>query len=1057
MTAAPPPGSIDVERDLSAANPNVLFAAPRTIRRLIRAERRLPPGWWRVPHADIAVLPAHRLREVADDILDVPTDLPETVAVVARPAAARAGLPCDDATLRDYWRLTFHALVDLAARQAFSGSQMPAVPLTPEQAAEARTVLVDEGLVPRDADDAAVLAEFVAVFLELRCFAPAAVAAWFPAIADPHDLAAALAEVVDAEALLERALPPALDPDAADRTVHDADEPLSVRAARGTWPSPPAAALRRHADQTAQRGNLVRAALDEWRAAAARPPHARPAPVRLRRQVEAFARRLGWALDLDQAGSDDAETLVAHLVDEARGSAWSPQARLLYDLQKICVDSERESFRTQLLRWAFSLGHKPLAIPLSCQRLVLIHRHAVAAAARLPAVRLPTPVLRAARRFMEIAVSTTASAARDTLRPRIEDAVHEAGLVPGSIVEEAARDTLTDELLDSILDRGFVSFGGVRDAISRNQLKLPDLAGVRAWMAGDELLRLDARLATTLDGAYRRAPTYLSVMQRVSAPFFGIPLGRLLTTHVLLPFGAAWIILRGLEHIVEPVTDYSFGETWHIYTQPRMLAIGVVLWTMIHLPAVRKAGRQVVQALVAAGHLVFVSLPARLLALPAVRRLLGSRPVRWLLRHVSSPLVVSTATWLLLPHHGGVVSRSTPGVFPAVFTAAAMLLNTRTGRLLQEQGIELVGAALHQLHAHVIVGLLSWIVDAFRTAMNLLEGALYAVDEMLRFRADESGLTLAVKAVAGAVWSVVEAFVRFCVTLLIEPQLNPIKHFPVVTVSHKLLVPLIPVVASQLVETTGMERGLALTAVTFVSTCIPGVFGFLAWELKENWRLYAANRAATLRPVRVGHHGETVRRLLMPGFHSGTIPKLFRRLRRLRPRGVEPAMPLPPGRADHDLHDLRHAVATFLDRHVLALVQRTAAGRRLGAHVEEVTLSLHRITATIASAHEPVPLMLAFERRDDTIESLVLDPGWIEAVSSDESASRLAVAGLHRLAGADRGTAGFVAMPAATPVPAPDAPSTATETVDPIAWMAWRDAWERQRTLGSDSSDQRDR
>ena len=30
-----------------------------------------------------------------------------------------------------------------------------------------------------------------------------------------------------------------------------------------------------------------------------------------------------------------------------------------------------------------------------------------------------------------------------------------------------------------------------------------------------------------------------------------------------------------------------------------------------------------------------------------------------------------------------------------------------------------------------------------------------------------------------------------------------------------------------------------------------GLFGFLAWELKENWRLYARNRPRTLRPALV--------------------------------------------------------------------------------------------------------------------------------------------------------------------------------------------------------------
>ena len=61
------------------------------------------------------------------------------------------------------------------------------------------------------------------------------------------------------------------------------------------------------------------------------------------------------------------------------------------------------------------------------------------------------------------------------------------------------------------------------------------------------------------------------------------------------------------------------------------------------------------------------------------------------------------------------------------------------------------------------------------------------------------------------------------------------------------------------------------------SCFMPGVFGFLVWELKENWRLYEANRSPTLGPV----HRRQPRRdgwsdLLRPGFHSGTLPKLYR-------------------------------------------------------------------------------------------------------------------------------------------------------------------------------------
>ena len=1047
-----------VEQSIREALPEIVFAPPRMVRRIIRGQHDIPLGLARLPHRDIAIIGPRRLAELADDVLAFPTDLPETVAVIARPDADRFDAAELQGLLREYWRLTFHALLDLAARRVLddpaegaAARQRVAEWLGPTTAAEAARVLVQEGLLGPAADDREILAEFVAVFLELRCFAPDAVWAWFPSIDDADTLAARLSALVGGEALLEAALPGMHDPEAATRPA-PREQPASFR-----WPEwfrPRPGALRRQADRTALRGNMVRAALDEWRAAATRPKGARPATGRLERQVDSFARRLGWALDLDPASLDDAGAVIHELVERTGGSSWTPPARLLYDLQKICVDSERESFRTQLLGWLFSLGRRPLATPLPCQRLVLIHRHAVAAAARVPSVGLPEPQRRRADRLLRVALKTTAAAARETLRPRVESAIAEAGLVPDCLVEEAAREKLLDELLDGIMERGFVSFGSVRDAISRNQLKLPDLQSPAEWLAGDQLLRLDGRLARSLDGVYRRAPAYLAAMQRLSAPFFGMGLGRLITTHLLLPFGGAWIILRGLEHVVEPVTAYSLGEMWHVYTRGRMLAIGIAIWAMMHLPAVRVAATQAVRGILAAIHFITIGLPARLLRLPFIGLLVRSPPVRWFIRHAWSPLLVTLAVWLLLPHQGSWVSRRTPWVVPAVFAASAVVLNSRFGRRMQEQFVETTGRALHHFHLHVVVGVVSWIIDAFRRAVDFVEGTLYAVDESLRFRSDESGLVLAVKAVLGAVWSIVEAFVRFCITLLIEPQLNPIKHFPVVTVSHKLLVPMIPVVASQLVSATGMEKGMALTAVTFVSTCIPGVFGFLAWELKENWRLYAANRSPNLRPVQVGHHGETVRRLLTPGFHSGTIPRLFARLRRLHGRDTtQRKSATRMRRLDHQLHEIEHDIAAFVERDVIGLVERTDAGRDLALRVAGVQLAVGRIEIEVESGGvDAGPLVVSLVEQAGSIASRVIEEGWLGRVRpAQQAVVRLALAGFQRLSAADVAEAASAGMPDAPEPPAAapaDVPADVLLPVSPLPWTTWRDAWERHRHRG---------
>ena len=43
------------------------------------------------------------------------------------------------------------------------------------------------------------------------------------------------------------------------------------------------------------------------------------------------------------------------------------------------------------------------------------------------------------------------------------------------------------------------------------------------------------------------------------------------------------------------------------------------------------------------------------------------------------------------------------------------------------------------------------------------------------------------------------------------------------------------------------------TALAFSTLWLaPDIFGFLFWEMKENWKLYRANRQATLQPAIIG-------------------------------------------------------------------------------------------------------------------------------------------------------------------------------------------------------------
>lgn len=84
------------------------------------------------------------------------------------------------------------------------------------------------------------------------------------------------------------------------------------------------------------------------------------------------------------------------------------------------------------------------------------------------------------------------------------------------------------------------------------------------------------------------------------------------------------------------------------------------------------------------------------------------------------------------------------------------------------------------------MAVIDWIIDTFRQVLNFIERFLYAVDEWLRFHSDESWLSIVAKAFLGVIWSFVSFLIRIYINLLIEPTLHPVKHFPVVTVAHKI-------------------------------------------------------------------------------------------------------------------------------------------------------------------------------------------------------------------------------------------------------------------------------
>ena len=108
---------------------------------------------------------------------------------------------------------------------------------------------------------------------------------------------------------------------------------------------------------------------------------------------------------------------------------------------------------------------------------------------------------------------------------------------------------MIEELIDRILERSYVSMADLRDALSKNDLKLPDVAGLENFLRGDRLLKADRACSDALEGVYRSGAVYQRWPQMLSSLAFGTRTGRFLTRFVAIPYGGAYLALECLRHL----------------------------------------------------------------------------------------------------------------------------------------------------------------------------------------------------------------------------------------------------------------------------------------------------------------------------------------------------------------------------------------------------------------------------------------------------------------------------------------------------------------------------
>ncbi len=766
-------------------------------------------------------------------------------------------------------------------------------------------------------DDAAVAVELGATWADLACFGPSDVDTLLGEL--PSGLVELYEAALDLEAL-----------QAATRPAGDVARPvLEVEAGDG----PPAVGVRPAGDSLARRAedskNRVRAAISWLRAG----------------EVDEARQALGeLAVELDRLGPPGHEPwleVLWPLLRRCTGRRWDPATRLLFDLQKAASDARRVSWRLDPLGWATSLGRRPLRRQVEGDPLVRPLRHLRRARRRVGRLGIDSQDRARLAEALRALLDAAEERVHQHFAPRIRRALEASGLGARDVAEAVALQEVVDRLAGRLVARGATSLSDLRDALAGGELALPD-PGWGELVLGDALLRADKALASEL-GVHRRGDVYLRWLQLAAGVLFGTVLGRWLMRLVAVPFGGAWVLLEGFDHLVAPPVAWLSGVRLVVSTPEALLVTGAVLLALLHLPAARATAGWVAARVGRALAAVLVDAPRRALRVPL--RVL--RRWRWFRR--------------------------------------------------AEYALERAGAWVWDgLRHQVVARALKWVMDGFAWALDRFERGLYAVDEFLRFDVGQAPVGVAIRVPLAGVWSVVSWVARLYVTVLVEPQVNPIKHFPVVTVSHKIILPLtVPItttLSAVLVPVLGAVIGSSLAVATVF--LLPGFFGFLVWELKEDWRLYRGNRGPERPLAVVGGEGETMDRLLRLRFHSGTVP---RRLADVR-RGRVGARSKLTTRGAVGLEEVERAARAFVRREVVGLVSGIGGTRPLA--VGAVDLAPTRVHVEVEAREGGAPLVLGLELEGDRVGCRVVEPGWFV---EDEAPMRLALEGLRVRSGGGDG------------------------------------------------------
>lgn len=984
----------ELKQAVHETDPAAVMVSPRVLRRVIKAEQKNRFFFTPVPQCESYCVSRENLFHYADeDELDIRPEavLPSTVILLPRPSLEDLKALSHDELLWQYWRRLFQAHIRLRLRERAASGELTAVDVQPRMNAvgatvfeEVRQVLEQEGLVLSGSDDLSVYIEFAAAYLELQYFRPNLRSTYFPAIRDYDAVEQLLATDVDAECIFASTrLPNASQPEI--RTDPRSDEPHDT-----FW------RLMRQADRARQQNDTVHAAIYHGRAARVAPAaHNLSTRELVSADLGHLAARMMEAFRLAPEDAAAWIEVLPSLLDKALEGD-GVETFFLTDLQLACVESERKLYVLDLVEWALSVGHRPLQRPLSSLQLVRMVQCLRRARQRLTAARVTDADRARLVTLVEAAHAQIVVRARERFCPILAAAFEDAGLVAHNPPEQVALAKMLDELADKIIDQGYLSFSDLRDTISRNQLKLDDMNDPYEFRRGDALVRLDRRLAGRMDGVYRRGEFYQRWLERAGSLLFGTEPGRFVCRDVILPFGMSYLVLMLFEYFLQ----VEVGLQVNLLPWLTCWFLGAFVLAVRYIESFKQRVTTLSKQALAGLYYTCWEFPIEVSNLPPLRRFLRSWP--WLIAYwyffkpllLFVPLLLIFGAWV-----------DTPGRKLLLLLAAVVAVNSRFGYLASEASWEAATLMVERFRFEVLDSVLRGIMYFFKRVAATVESILYRVEDWLRLRGEAGHVSLAVRSVLSVCWFPIAFLTRLLFTVAVEPNINPIKLVFSFLVA-KILIPFVPAVMPALTHAftpffSAIVSGTLATLVMF--WVIPGATTFLIWEIRENWMLFRANRPQRLEPVAIGNHGETMRELLVPGFHSGTIPHLQKQLRHAECSAYETTNWRLARHYRNELAEVADAIQVCLERETISLIRQSGMWQGPLFTIGLVELACHAVRIEFCHPSYPHdPMGLLIEHREHRLFASIERTGWLARIDDWQQAIfSLALAGFYKVAGVD--------------------------------------------------------